>query len=263
MTADSKTLPAGPKACEAIAHTMIGHFATRLEVEAKKAGGTLSAEAIRALAERFVAEEAARFTTTFRRSFDDCTASREARQWDSARRRPFDRLLMKTFAHLFPPRQGDDGGQGILSRRMINGFNLAIDKMIGPMLLEQCQRKCQAIMDRYKQSNGAYDWQSIHQDAEARALIGDVLIALAHSFANFAKRRDWFLTLINSHLTPVAHGAPDEHWQLTNYGFAELMRALFKNLRDTITHDPEAAAKRYGEHAVDAVRVFFKQMDQG
>ncbi|HSV27909.1 MAG TPA: hypothetical protein VLL76_00080, partial [Candidatus Omnitrophota bacterium] len=177
MTDDTK--PAGPKACEAIAHTMIGHFTTRLEVEARKAGGALSAEAIRDLADRFVAEEAQRFATTFRRSFDDCSQSREARRWDSARRRPFDRLLMKTFAHLFPPRQGDDGGQGILSRRMIPGFNLAIDKMIGPTLYEQCQRKSQAILDRHRQSNGAYDWDRVHADAEARALVGDVLVALA------------------------------------------------------------------------------------
>ncbi|MEW5726285.1 MAG: hypothetical protein AB1918_00525, partial [Pseudomonadota bacterium] len=63
MTAefDPKSAPAGPKACEAIGPTMVGHFATRLETEARKAGGALSADQIRALADRFLAEEHGRF----------------------------------------------------------------------------------------------------------------------------------------------------------------------------------------------------------
>src|SRR5512145_1244747 len=98
MTKADPPPPAGPKACEAIANTMIGHFATRLEVEARRAGGALSAEAIRALAERFMAEEAGRFQPTLQRSWDACTQARETRQWESARSNPFDRILAKPFA---------------------------------------------------------------------------------------------------------------------------------------------------------------------
>ncbi|MEW5727435.1 MAG: hypothetical protein AB1918_06375, partial [Pseudomonadota bacterium] len=253
----------GPKACEAIGHTMVGHFATRLETEARKAGGALSADQIRALADRFLAEEHGRFGTVFRRSYDTCTATREAGKWESARRRPFDRMLMKTFAPLFPPRQGDDGGQGVLSRRMIPGFNLAIDKMIGPMLYEQCQRKSQGILDRHRMANGAYDWEAVHADPEARALINDVLVAVAHYFGNFHRRRDWFMDLVNSHLAPAQPGAADEHWQLTNYGFAELMHALFTDLRTRLRADPKGMAKRYGEHTAEALEGFFRRLDGG
>ncbi len=265
MTAefDPKSAPAGPKACEAIGHTMVGHFATRLEAEAARSGGVLTAERIRALADRFLAEEHGRFTVVFRRSYDQCSATRDAGKWESARRRPFDRMLMKTFAPLFPPRLGDDGGQGVLSRRMIPGFNLAIDKMIGPMLYEQCQKKCQAILDRHRMANGAYDWEAVHADPEARALVNDVLVAVAHYFGNFDRRRDWFMTLVNSHLAPAQAGTPDERWQLTNHGFAELMHALFKELRLWLKADPQAVAKRYGDHTAEALEAFFQRLDGG
>jgi hypothetical protein len=260
MTDQTQPPPAGLKACEAVANTMIGHFATRLEVEAQRAGGSLSADAIRALAERFMAEEAARFRPTLQRSWDSCTKAREARQWESARRNPFDRILAKPFAHLFPPRQGDDGGQGVLSRRMLPGFHLAVDKMIGPALFEQCQRKSQAILERHRHSGGGYDWYAVHADPETHALTSDVLVVVAHYFGNFERRRDWFMGVVNSHLAGVAAGAPDAHWQLTEHGFAELMRALFADLAARMAVDGAGLRKRYGEQTVETLQGFFHRL---
>ncbi|MCR6630805.1 MAG: hypothetical protein NVV74_12565 [Magnetospirillum sp.] len=253
--------PAGPKACEAIANTMIGHFATRLEVEARKHGGQLSAEAIRDLAERFMAEEALRFRPALQRSWDACTRARETKQWESARRHPFDRILAKPFAHLFPPRQGDDGAAGMLSRRLLPGFHLAVDKMIGPALFEQCQRKSQAILERHRLSGGGYDWAGVHADAETHALSSDVLVVVAHYFANFDRRREWFVNLVNSNLTPVPATSPEAHWQLTETGFAELMRALFADLHARLTGDRAALCRRYGEQTVETVEAFFRRLD--
>ncbi|CAA7621283.1 conserved hypothetical protein [Magnetospirillum sp. LM-5] len=261
-TFDPPSGPSGPKACEAIANTMIGHFTTRLEVEAARRGGALSAAAIRELAESFLAEEAKRFQSVFRRSYDACSVTREAKQWESARRKPFDRILMKAFAPLFPPRQGDDGGKGVLSRRVIPGFNLAIDKMIGPMLYEQCQRKSQAILDRHRASSGGYDWERIHADPETHALTTDVLVVVAHYFSAFEHRRDWFLSLVNSHLAPAQPGSPDSTWQLTETSFAEMMRALFADVRAQVVARPAELRRRYGEHTVDTVAAFFRRLDQ-
>ncbi|MGE5514572.1 MAG: hypothetical protein ACM31D_02000 [Bacteroidota bacterium] len=260
MTDQTPPPPAGLKACEAVATTMIGHFATRLEVEANRAGGSLSAAAIRDLAERFMAEEAVRFRPTLQRSWDSCTKAREARQWESARRNPFDRILAKPFAHLFPPRQGDDGGQGVLSRRMLPGFHLAVDKMIGPALFEQCQRKSQAILERHRQSGGGYNWDAIHADAETHALTSDVLVVVAHYFGNFERRRDWFMAVVNSNLAAAPATAPDAHWQLTAHGFAELMRALFADLAARLAVDAATLRKRYGEQTVETVEGFFRRL---
>lgn len=260
MSKTEPSPPAGPKACEAVANTMIGHFATRLEVEARRAGGALSAEAIRALAERFMAEEAVRFRPTLQRSWDSCTKAREARQWESTRRNPFDRILAKPFAHLFPARQGDDGEQGVLSRRLLPGFHLAVDKMIGPALFEQCQRKSQAILERHRRSGGGYDWDAIHADAETHALTSDVLVVVAHYFGNFERRREWFVALVNSHLAPVAADVPDIHWRLTEHGFSELMRALFADLAARLAAEPGKLRKRYGEQTVETVEGFFRRL---
>lgn len=249
-----------PKACEAIANTMIGHFATRLEVEAHRAGGTLSAEAIRALAERFMAEEAAHFQPALQRSWDACSAMREARYWENARHNPFDRILAKPFAHLFPPRPGDDGETGILSRRLLPGFHLAVDKMVGPALVEQCQRKTQLLLDRHRQPDGGHDWPAIHADAETQALTADVLVLVAHYFSNFERRRDWFVALINSHLAPVAAGAPDVHWRLTEHGFAELMRALFADLAARMAQDGDGLRQRYGAQTAETIQGFFRRL---
>lgn len=260
MNAFDPPLVTGPKACESIANTMISHFATRLEVEAAKAGGALTAEAIRDLAERFLTEEANRFQPALKRSWDACTTAREAKQWESARRRPFDRILAKPFAHLFPPRQGDDGTKGILSRRMIPGFNLAVDKMIGPALYEQCQRKSQAILERHRQGSG-YNWPAIHADPQALALSNDVLMVVAHYFAHFERRRDWFMALVNSNLSSVAADAPDAHWQLTEHSFAELMRALFGTLKAELERDGKGLRKRYGDQTVETVEGFLRRLE--
>ena len=259
---DSPSKPAAeaPYApCLSIAGTMIGHFTTRLEVEAGKAGGSLSAEAIRAIAERFLAEEHGRFTATFQRSWDDCTAQRDQRQWDAARRRPFDRILTKRFAHLFPARQDDDGN-ALLSRRMLPGFHLTVDKMIGPALYQQCQRKSQAILDRHCRG-GRIDWDSVHADSEARALADDVLAVVAHAFADFDHRRRWFVDLVNSNLAPPSGGTADALWQLTDHGFAELMRALFAGLRATLAASPETVRRRYGEATAETLRDFLGRLD--
>lgn len=253
--------PTGPRACEAIANTMIGHFATRLEVEAGKHGGSLSADEIRALAERFLFEEAARFQSVYRRSYDNCSVTREARQWESARHHPFDRILMKRFAHLFPPRQGDDGGQGILSRRIIPGFNLAVDKMIGPTLHEQCQRKSQAILDRHRVGDG-YDWVQVYADPETQALANDVLVVIAHYFINFDRRREWFMALVNARLAPAPAGSPEAAWTLTENGFSELMHALFADLRAQMVTKAAPVRRRYGEHTFEALEEFFKRLDR-
>lgn len=245
--------------CESIAGIMIGHFATRLEVEAGKHGGSLSAAQIRALAEHFLGDEAARFQATYRRSYESCTVAREARQWESARRRPFDRILMKSFAHLFPPRQGDDGGQGVLSRRLIPGFNLAIDKMIGPALYEQCQRKSQAILDRHR-SGSAYDWARIYADPDTPALVNDVMVVMAHYFTNFERRREWFMALVNARLGQAQPGSADAAWVLTEHGFSELMHALFADLRARMVKSADEIRKRYGEHTFEALEEFFRKL---
>lgn len=245
----------GPNACAAIADTMISHFTTRLEVEARKHGGTLTAEAIRALADTFLTEDAPRFHPVLQRSFDECTRTRQDRQWESSRTQPFERILTKPFAHLFPPRQGDDGGSGLLSRRLLPGFAMAVTKMIGPALHDQFQRKAQAILDRHHRPSGGYDWVAIHADEQTRALTQDALVLVAHHFAQFRRRRDWFLEMVNSHLAP-SRGL-DATWRLSEHGFTEMMRALFADMRANMG----VLRQRHGDQTAEMVEAFLQKLE--
>jgi hypothetical protein len=251
-----------PRCCQDVGTTMIGHFATRLEVEAAKAGGSLDAAQIRALARHFIDSEQSRFKAYYRRAWDDCSRARDTQLWDGARDQPFERILMRRFAHLFPPRSGDDGGEGILSRRMIPGFHMAVDKMIGPTLFEQCRRLSAAMLERHPARGGGHDWRAIHADPEAALLIDDVLMVVAHTFADFKKRRAWFLDLVNSHLTPARGGARDEHWHLSESAFAALMRALFADLGALAHADPARVKARWGAAAHEALCRFILHLER-
>jgi len=73
--------------------------------------------------------------------------------------------------------------------------------------------------------------------------------------------RDWFLALVNSHLAPAQPGSPDATWQLSESSFAEMMRALFADVRGQIVARPGELRKRYGDHTVDTVAAFFRRLD--
>lgn len=266
-TPPPKPQPTPAQKCgEATATLVVTHFLTRLEVEAAKAGGSLTIEQIRAAAEWFTTSDLPSFRQTFQRTYDECTQTRDLQKWSGVRKQPFDRILMKKFAHLFPPRSGDDGGQGVLSRRIIPGFNLAVTKMIGPSLYEQCQRKTRAIMDRHP-GTGGYLWDDIYADRDARLLANDVLMLVAHYFADFAKRRTWFMDMINGHLGPPSSGTgrdagEDDFWQLTQHGFSELMRALFADLRHLRQAAPKDLRARYGDQSTQALDTFLAELDR-
>lgn len=257
-----KSTPHGPRCCESVGSTMIGHFVTRLEVEAGKAGGSLDAAQIRALAQRFIATEQSRFKGYYQRAWDECTIAREAHLLESARRQPFDRILMRRFAHLFPARTGDDGGTGVVSRRIIPGFNLAMGKMIGPALYQQCQSQCDAILDRHVLEDGGLNWEAIYADPAAKAVVNEALVVVAQYFAAFDKRRAWFMEMVNSNLTPVRRGASDEHFRLGESGFAALMRALFGDLAATLRADPAGGRGRWGAPTVEALKGFFRRLEE-
>lgn len=252
----------GPHHCAAIASTMIGHFVTRLEVEARKAGGTLTPEQIAAIAARFVTG-IDRFAPVLKRSWDDCGTARDSAMWEPSRRNPLSRLMVKRFAHLFPARRGDDGGgEAVLSRRIIPGFNIALDKMLGPQLHDQCQRKANAIVERLRNPSGALDWNRAHRDPEIGALLNDILVVVAHYFTNFERRRDWFITLIDSHLGRSAGSAPDRNWVLTPALFHKLMLALFADLFAQLQAENGVAVRsRYGEHTYETLVEFLNKLN--
>jgi hypothetical protein len=144
---------------------------------------------------------------------------------------------------------------------MMPGLSLALDKMIGPAVYQQCQKRSRDILDRHR-AGGGPDWDAIYRDSEAAALVTDVLVLVARSFTNFAHRRAWFVELVNAHLAPAADDPLDAHWRFTDYCFAELMRALYADLVKMQEHKPETIRKRYGDATLAALSAFFRDLDR-
>ena len=257
----AKPLVAGPACCNSIAGTVVSHFVTRLLAEVDAVGGAVTGGQIRFLASTFLKDD--KFEALFQRHFDKCTAAREAALFEQARRYPFDRVMMKRFAHLFPARAGDDGGRvGVLSRRVIPGFTEALNKMIGPLLYDQCQTRCQEVVDRHRRPDGGtIDWEPVYRDPATRAMVNDVLVVMAHHFDNFDKRREWFITVVNTHLAPGQANAADETWQLDARSFGQLMTGLFADLRAEVVADAMRIRSHYGERTYDCLQEFFRRLD--
>ena len=244
-----------------ITSMLVGHLLTRLEVEAGKHGGSLHAEAMRDITQKFLAEEMPHFQSSFQRNYDECSLRRDVQRWSSIRNQPFERIITHKFAHLFTPRRGDDGEQGILSRRLMPGFTLAITKMIGPTLFDQCQLKARAIMQRHPTATGGWNWKAVYDDQECVTLSHDVLVVAAHYFSDFDRRRDWFMALINNNLSPVRDDESlHPNWQLSHHGFAELMHALFAELQRDLATQPQKFLTRYGEQTAQAIRDFAERL---
>jgi hypothetical protein len=241
---------------------MVGHFATRLEVEAGRAGGSLTPAQIRAFARHFVESGQARFAGYYRRAYDDCTRTRRTQQIETARSMPFDRILMRRIAPLFPPREGDEGGSGVLSRRIVPGFHLVIDKVIGPTRHEACRAAAEAIVARHTRPGGGCDWAAVYADAEARLLANEILVAVALSFTGFEKRRAWLIAMIDDHLAPAAAGAPDEHFRFGESAFSAMMRALFADLAALARHNPRSIRAHWGDHTFAAIEAFLLHLDR-
>lgn len=235
-----------------------------LEPVAARNGGSVSLTEVEIEARRLLS------SATMEEIYARCQAA--ARQayvtlmWEQVRSRPFDRILAKRFAHLFPARVGDDGTRsgGMLSRRMLPGFTAAVTKMIGPDLYEQCQHKAQAIVERHRRRDETIDWEAIYRDPVGRALVSDVLVVIAHYFDAFEKRREWFITVVNNNLAAPRPGSGDATWELGEAGFRAMMQALFAELRAEIERDGgESLRERYGPQTLADVRDFLQRLDDG
>ena len=136
----------------------------------------------------------------FEQSFDVYVKARERAVWDQQRNYPFDRLMVKKFSNLFR----DDGeiGPDDLSRRMLPGFFVALGMMLGTEVVEKYQQKIRTIVDKVKAGGkSVFDWDDVYADEVAETVSLDAEVGIAGYFEDFDKRAEWFIDLINNHLT--------------------------------------------------------------
>ncbi|MSO85434.1 MAG: hypothetical protein EXR04_05710, partial [Rhodospirillales bacterium] len=207
-TAFDLSTPAGQG--HALAETVVMAFIDRLRHEAEARGGTLTLADLDRLAVEFHNKSAA-LRQAFEQTFEAYGRARERAKFAQNRNYPFDRLLVQRFESLLAPggagrpnkRPGADNAAGSLGlgasapgasgrgipRRVLPGFFMAVEMMLGRQILEAYQEHCRAIVERIsKAQGGKFGWPDLYADAEAATLAFDALVAMASYFADYDKR---------------------------------------------------------------------------
>jgi len=220
-----------------LAESVVLSFTYRLIDEARAKGGYLSVSDLKELNKDFE-KKTEEMKVAIEKSFDDYITDHERKSWLNSRTRPFDRMLVKTFSHLLEDESRKIKRSELVSRRMLPGFFVALNLMLGTDIRDSYQGKCRAIVKIIGQQNGRdFDWDDIYENEDARAIVFDALVDIASNFSDLNKRRDWFVDLINSH--QESQGGPvDEEiepWAITHEGFDEFFQALMSELRVAVS----------------------------
>jgi len=224
--------------------TIIGTFTERLKSEVAKRGGRLYTEDIDRIAQELDGKRA-QLEAVFRKTFETYVQARERAAFDHAREFPFDRLIVNTFAELFSPQRAERDGENRVTRKVLPGFFMALDRMLPPERLAEFQDRCRKILARIDGGDeNVLDWRSLYAEPDANVLLIDALAALVPHFEAYEKRRNWFLPLVNDNLQ--TDGTDD--WQLSPRGFINLTLALFAPLRNELRDIAGRArlVERYG-----------------
>lgn len=243
-----------------ISRTILDLFVKFLD--GKALGQNLSPEVIKDAMNEFLDQEN-RYLIFYRTSSSQCQYLFEQALWDKQRHDFLDRILVQQFSHLFHnPDDLEEKGSGEISRRVIPGFSLAIRKMLGPELTEQCEHKCQAIGERHRDSEvGVIRWSELYQDPDVCNLVNDILFNIAHHFSNYERRKEWFIELVNGHLGRHRRGE-DKSWKLDEHGLVLILKALFQDIeRQLLENNGEALKIRHGELDVEFVQDFINSLN--
>ena len=165
---------------------------------------------------------------------------------------------------LLPAGGNRDGAGEAISRRIIPGYMAAIEDIIGPVAFGRNQERCRELVQGIRnRRGGAFGWDDVYADPMARAIVDDVLVALAMEFQEFEEQRDWFIGLVNDAM-PMPTNGSGHPTALEDDSFAAIMRALFQDMADRLENDDERALviARYDRAMVARVEAFLLDLDE-
>lgn len=237
---------------QALAEAVVAAFSERLKDEIGKHGGFLGLRHVDSLEAGFRAK-AEQLAGVFAQAFDDALREQEELRWYSIKRPAFDRLIVKRFEHLFIHKGPGGRMQGTVSRRLLPGFFLALNMMLGPEALGEYQRRCDRAVERVMKGQLPVDWERVNQDGDVHDVILDAQLAIAGHFEDTFKRGDWFMHIVNSHMAPAGPGHhADEHWELGRRALHILVNSLLSDLKKAVSDT--VAWRHLAERHADADR---------
>jgi hypothetical protein len=223
----------------------------------------------RAAGAAFMAKEGEGYRAELRDHIRQSIIQHEKELWDQTRKRPFDRMLVKRFAHLFPAEGELIEGDQHLSRRILPGFFTALEMMTGKELFNQCQHACKGLIKQQKKELGdKFLWRDFYDDDAPNELVNDTFAVIVPHFSDFNKRSKWMLNLINTHLAPAEdyafEGEAVTGWQMDEDTLKLLLKALFSDFHDRLesTEGREMIVKRYGVTASRALEDVLTKLEE-
>jgi len=220
----------------AMAQAVVSSFSTILRAEAHKHGGFIGLRHLDELDVVFQAK-AQELTKVFEKALQDSHHEQENIKWQSIKRPAFDRMMVKHFESLFFTRGGTGAPHGVISRRVLPGFFLALNMMLGPEAIKTYQDRCDRAMDRVMDGNIPVDWDLVEKDAEVHNVVLDAQYTIAHYFEDPFQRADWFIHIINANLAPATEGASDALWLLDQRALFKMISCLLLDLKKAVAND--------------------------
>lgn len=260
--------PAGkkPKAAprqntRSLAKDSMSSIVDDMKAVAEKRGGYLTLADIEDMQSQFD-QRADELASSLEASFEQYADARERAAWNKKRNYEFDRLIVKKFSALFEDQSR--GRAARVSRRILPGFFLALEMMLGAEILEQHKDECHVIVEKIRERyKDEFSWNHVYQSFGAETVIMDVLVLVAAAFSDLDKRANWFINLVNGHLSPPRDDADeDARWELTPFGFKLFLAALLSDLTKEVASEKGRIrlTARHGAEACDTILNVVRQL---
>lgn len=250
----------GADASDELARLLLDQFSFKIRAAAESSKSGLSARDIENLIDDFMEKGKDKTLVDFQKRFETILREHERDIWDRTRTRPFERVLIQRFCHLFPAEGELDTSAEHISRRLIPGFLKTVEQMVGYEQCERFRRDCKDLIQRKKAEEGeGFRWHEIYEDRTANALVDEALAAAALTFDAFEKRVTWLLFTINAQLVTAEYyafeGETVDTWKLDRDGLVKMLEALYTPLAKQAKTDAGRTLieRRYGMRSAAAI----------
>jgi len=257
----------GSALCQQLAEAVLDDYNRQLLDMVQNSTHGLSIDDIRAFLETYKEEALRVDRSRFKEHFQRCLVRREQEVFDPNRREPFKRVITMRFIDLFPAEGKLNVESGHLSRRMLPGFFLALEKMVGSDPFQQGHDTCAVVMESVRNADGIVIWEDLYGSEAALEALDDLLMHLVGYFDDPMKRISWMLNIINNDLAdPLDYdfeGEANRDWLLDEHGLVNLLRHLFRHLRIRLKDKVQAQllASRYGHEPVRQLVALITALD--
>jgi len=198
-----------------------------------------------------------------RETWSACLATAETMYWSNARKSHFERIMVKCFAQLLPRSDEVLDSERHLSRRVIPGFINGLHQILGEDAYTRNAERTNTLVDTLRAVHGdAFTWDEVYSDPICQTVVEDVLIGIAHHFADMGRRRNWMIDIIGAHM-PATGNEVERAWIFGDGAFHALMNALYGDLRTRLNSPTERIGleERHGEAKIDDLVTLFAALE--